>query len=61
MIKICPQDTFAGMRDLYYKTGDGFLLVYSITDKSSLEDVKERFASLLSARVSTKYCFFFKR
>jgi GTPase SAR1 family protein len=41
------------MRDLYYKNGDGFLLVYSITDLSSLEDVKERFQSLLTQRVSS--------
>ncbi len=39
------------MRDLYYKSGDGFLLVYSITDSSSVEDVRERFESLLSSRV----------
>ena len=40
------------MRDLYYKNGDGFLLVYSITDVSSLEDVRERYQSLLTQRVS---------
>ncbi len=45
------QDTFASMRDLYYKTGDGFLLVYSITDSSSLKDVEERYLSLLNLRV----------
>ncbi len=39
------------MRDKYYKTGDGFLFVFSLTDSSSLEDVKERFRSLLFARV----------
>ena len=39
------------MRDLYYKNGDGFLLVYSITDSSSVEDVKARYQSLLTVRV----------
>ena len=39
------------MRDLYYKSGDGFLMVYSVTDSSSLEDVKERYQSLLDATV----------
>ena len=48
------QDTYASMRDLYYKNGDGFLLVYSITDSSSLEDVKERYQSLLTQRVGFK-------
>ena len=40
------------MRDIYYKTGDGFLLVYAINDKSSMDDVRERFQSLLNSRVS---------
>ncbi len=40
------------MRDLYYKNGDGFLLVYSITDSSSIDDVKERFNSILTVRVN---------
>lgn len=43
------------MRDLYYKSGDGFLLVYSIADGSSLDDVRERFQGLLNARVSMVY------
>ena len=46
------QDTFTSMRDLYYKNGDGFLLVYSITDSSSIDDVKERFNSILTVRVN---------
>lgn len=44
------QDTYAAMRDLYYKEGDGFLFVYSITDSSSVEDVRERYDSLLNCR-----------
>jgi len=47
------QDSFGNMRDLYYKSGDGFLMVYSITDTSSLEDVKDRYQSLLDATSST--------
>ena len=39
------------MRDTYYKTGDGFLLVFSLTDSSSVEDIKERYHTLLRARV----------
>ncbi len=49
------QDTYASMRNVYYKNGDGFLLVYSITDSSSLEDVKERFQSLLTQRVIHRF------
>jgi len=47
------QDTYAGMRDLYYKSGDGFLMVYSVTDSSSLEDVKERYQAMLDACSAT--------
>merc|ERR1712066_1091116 len=47
------QDTYAAMRDLYYKAGDGFLMVYSVTDSSSLEDVKERYQSLLDSTSAT--------
>ena len=42
------------MRDLYYKQGDGFLFVYSITDASSLGEVEDRFRDLINVRVSLK-------
>ncbi|KAL1875132.1 hypothetical protein VTK73DRAFT_10269 [Phialemonium thermophilum] len=32
-------DQFVAMRDLYMKTGQGFLLVFSITSKSSLDEL----------------------
>jgi len=32
-------EQFASMRDLYIKNGQGFLLVYSITNKQTLQDV----------------------
>lgn len=32
-------DQFVAMRDLYMKTGQGFLLVFSITSPSSLEEI----------------------
>merc|ERR1711971_437456 len=44
------QEGFAGLRDLYYKTGHGFLIVYAVNDRSSLDDVRERFQSLLNSR-----------
>ena len=33
-------DQFTQMRDLYIRKGDGFVLVYSITDPTTFEDVK---------------------
>jgi len=44
------QDIFTGMRDMYYGRSDGFLFVYSITDKNSLQDVEERIESLRRLR-----------
>ena len=44
------------MRDVYYKSGHGFLIVYAVNDKSSLDDVRERFRSLLNSRVSSRVC-----
>uniref|UniRef100_A0A8R1XV68 Uncharacterized protein n=1 Tax=Onchocerca volvulus TaxID=6282 RepID=A0A8R1XV68_ONCVO len=49
------QEQFTAMRDLYMKNGDGFIVVYSITDASSLTNTAEIFQSLL--RVRQKYHF----
>ena len=45
------QDEFAGMRDNYYRTGHGFILCYSVDQKSSLDDVRERFNGILTTKV----------
>ena len=39
------------MRDAYYRDMDGFIFVYSVIDRASLEDVKERFESCIRVRV----------
>lgn len=44
------QDSFTGMRDMYYRDMHGFIFVYSITDKNSLQDVEERIESLRRLR-----------
>ena len=44
------QDEFASLRDLYMQSGDVFLLVYSITDKGSFEEIKEMHENLLKAK-----------
>ncbi|XP_061411278.1 ras-related protein M-Ras-like isoform X1 [Lethenteron reissneri] len=40
------QEEFSAMREQYMRTGDGFLIVYSVTDKASFEHV-ERFHQLI--------------
>ncbi|CAJ0602591.1 unnamed protein product [Cylicocyclus nassatus] len=34
-------EQFTGMRDLYVRNGQGFILVYSINDRNSLSELKE--------------------
>ena len=39
------------MRDNYYRSGDGFLLVYGVDVPESTKDVEERFHGIIRARV----------
>ena len=53
-LEICDtagQDQFAATRDLYYKTGDGFLLCYSLVDEKTVDAVTERFNAMKFAKV----------
>jgi GTPase KRas len=34
------QEEYSAMREQYMRTGEGFLLVYSITDQSSFEEIQ---------------------
>ncbi|XP_078489222.1 ras-related protein Rap-1b [Ciona intestinalis] len=40
LIDTAGMDQFSQMRDLYIRKGDGFILVYSIIDPTTFEDVK---------------------
>ena len=40
IIDTAGTEQFRAMRDIYMKDGDGFILVYDITDAASLEDLK---------------------
>jgi small GTP-binding protein len=39
LLDTAGQEEYSALRDQYYTQGDGFLLVYSITDRNSLEDL----------------------
>jgi len=41
---------FASMRDMYMKSGEGFVLVYSIIDESTIADVQELFDNVSRVR-----------
>eukprot|EP01126_Amoeba_proteus_P061096 TRINITY_DN8160_c0_g4_i1.p1 TRINITY_DN8160_c0_g4~~TRINITY_DN8160_c0_g4_i1.p1 ORF type:complete len:133 (+),score=8.98 TRINITY_DN8160_c0_g4_i1:270-668(+) len=40
LLDTAGQDEYSGMRDLYIRKGEGFLLVYSITSRTSLAEVR---------------------
>eukprot|EP00163_Fabomonas_tropica_P012039 TRINITY_DN2313_c0_g1_i1.p1 TRINITY_DN2313_c0_g1~~TRINITY_DN2313_c0_g1_i1.p1 ORF type:complete len:197 (+),score=44.62 TRINITY_DN2313_c0_g1_i1:450-1040(+) len=44
------QDEYSSMRDLYMRTGQGFILVYSITSPSSYDDLEEFRNQILRAK-----------
>uniref|UniRef100_A0A915BFY2 Uncharacterized protein n=1 Tax=Parascaris univalens TaxID=6257 RepID=A0A915BFY2_PARUN len=43
-------EQFAAMRDLYMKHGDGFVIVYSVTDARSLAETTNIFQNLVRTR-----------
>ena len=47
------QEEFSAMREQYMRKGDGFLMVYSVTDLHSYENVKHFYTQIL--RVKDKY------
>ena len=43
------------MRELCYKNADGFLLIYSITDRSSFEKIKQIYERIMAVRQVQKH------
>ena len=43
------------MRDNYYRNMDGFIFVYSVTDRNSFAEVDDKFEDLRRVRVSLKF------
>ena len=41
---------FSAMREQYMHTGDGFLLVYSVIDRGSFEDIKTLHRDILRVK-----------
>jgi small GTP-binding protein len=48
------QEEYEALQDGYIRDADGFILVYSITDRSSYEDIKKFFNKILTIRDSNK-------
>jgi len=48
------QEEYSAMRDQYMKTGQGFLLVFSLTTRSTFEEVNDLHNKILQAKDSDK-------
>lgn len=44
------QEEFSAMREQYMRKGDGFLLVYSVTDKQSYENITNFYTQILRVK-----------
>ena len=44
------QEEFSAMREQYMRKGDGFLMVYSVTDLHSYENVKHFYTQILRVK-----------
>ena len=49
------QEEFSAMREQYMRKGDGFLLVYSVTDRQTYENIPNFHTQIL--RVKDRYLF----
>jgi len=49
------QEEFSAMREQYMRKGDGFLLVYSVTDKQSFENVRHFYTQILRVKDRDNY------
>lgn len=49
------QEEFSAMREQYMRTGDGYLLVYSVIDRRSFENVKNFYTQVLRVKDRDSY------
>ena len=50
MLDTAGQDEYSVMREQYMSRGDGFLLVYSVTDASSFDNVPNFYRQILRVK-----------
>ena len=55
MLDTAGQEEFSAMREQYMRKGDGFLLVYSVTDKQSYENIHHFHTQILRVKDREKY------
>lgn len=49
------QEEFSAMREQYMRTGDGFLIVYSVTDRASYENIPQFHELILRVKDKTTF------
>lgn len=49
------QEEFSAMREQYMRKGDGFLLVFSVTDKQSFENIRHFYTQILRVKDRDSY------
>ncbi|OWF43140.1 ras-related protein M-Ras-like [Mizuhopecten yessoensis] len=49
------QEEFSAMREQYMRKGDGFLLVYSVTDRQSYENIENFYSQILRVKDRDNY------
>ncbi|KAK7039442.1 P-loop containing nucleoside triphosphate hydrolase protein [Favolaschia claudopus] len=56
LIDTAGQEEYAILRDQWVRAGDGFILVYSISARSSFQRIETYYQSVLRAKGTTKLC-----
>jgi GTPase SAR1 family protein len=52
LIDTAGQEQFMAMRELYVKTGDAFVLVFSIDNAASLREIETMYSQIRAQRVT---------
>ena len=49
------QEEYGGMRESYYRMGDGFVIVFSVTQRETLDSVETMIGQIYRVKEATKY------
>lgn len=52
------QEEYSAMREQYMRTGEGFLLVYSVTSRSSFEELTTFYQQIPELKIQILYQFY---
>uniref|UniRef100_A0A915I063 Uncharacterized protein n=1 Tax=Romanomermis culicivorax TaxID=13658 RepID=A0A915I063_ROMCU len=55
VVDTAGQEEFSAMREQYMRTGDGFLLVYSVTDRDSFDQIAKVYSQIVRIKDRSDY------